>query len=80
MTYNEYGPYAMHPHVSSASQVGYRNPHIETDRNTQKTADIIQQMFYEQLKAKEEARKNRIIDLIILISTLFFAAATYFRS
>ena len=52
MTYNEYGMWAYPKEPTSARELEYmrkmRNPHIEIDKSTQKTADIIQQMFYEQ--------------------------------
>lgn len=69
-----YGP---NLNISNASQIGYRDPQIETDKNTKLTSEVLLQMLFEDRDARKKSDGQFLVMLIISIATLCFAAAPY---
>ncbi len=67
---------------SSAQQISsllkQRNPIKETDKNTYKTALLIEQMIEEGKRVQNKANLQFIITMIVALLTLFFSALPYF--
>ena len=82
MNFNEYGLWAYPKEPTSARELEYmrkmRNPYIETDKNTFKTSEIVSQMLIESRCSEKKSDRQFIISLIISVSTLLFAAASFF--
>ena len=84
MNNNEYGLWAYPKEPTSARELEYmskmKNPHIEIDKNTFKTSEIVAQMLIESRRSEKKADRQFIISLLISVATLLFSAAAYFQT